>query len=63
MKNTYVKSLKEYEGPMQFDMDSLFAALKRVKGRRKLTSVADVICSNIGTHYKFADGQAHNRAR
>ncbi len=40
MKNTYVKSLKEYEGEMEFDMDSLFAALKRVKGRRKPTSVA-----------------------
>lgn len=40
MKNTYVKSLKEYEGNMEFDMDSLFAALKRVKGRRKPTSVA-----------------------
>lgn len=25
---------------MEFDMDSLFAALKRVKGRRKPTSVA-----------------------
>jgi hypothetical protein len=40
MKNTYVKSLKEYEGEMEFDMDSLFNALKRVKGRRKPTSVA-----------------------
>lgn len=40
MKNTYVKSLKEYEGGMEFEMGSLFAALKRVKGRRKPTSVA-----------------------
>lgn len=40
MKNTHVKSLKEYEGEMEFDMESLFNALKRVKGRRKPTSVA-----------------------
>lgn len=40
MKNTYVKSLKEYEKTMEFDSASLFAALKRVKGRRKPTSVA-----------------------
>ena len=40
MKNTYVKSLKEYEGEMEFDMDSILSALKRVKGRRKPTSVA-----------------------
>ncbi|OFZ80441.1 MAG: hypothetical protein A3K03_00200 [Bdellovibrionales bacterium RIFOXYD1_FULL_44_7] len=32
--------MKEYEGAMDIDMDSLFAALKRVKGRRKPTSVA-----------------------
>jgi hypothetical protein len=40
MKNTYVKSLKEYEGDQQFDSSNLFAALKRVRGRRKPTSVA-----------------------
>jgi hypothetical protein len=40
MKTTYVKSLKEYEGSSQFDAESLFSALKRVRGRRKPTSVA-----------------------
>ncbi len=40
MKNYYVKSKKEYENTSLLDSDKILEAMKRVKGRRKPTSVA-----------------------
>ncbi len=41
MKHTYVKSLKEYSSPSQFDEKKILAAARRLKKKRKLpTSVA-----------------------
>ena len=40
MKRTYAKSLKEYEGPFEFDAECLYEAVKRINGRRKPTSIA-----------------------
>lgn len=41
MKRTYVKSLKEYEAPSQFEEKKILAAARRLKKSRKLpTSVA-----------------------
>tara|TARA_Y100000590_G_scaffold451683_1_gene593487 strand:+ start:138 stop:374 length:237 start_codon:yes stop_codon:yes gene_type:complete len=40
MAKQYAKSLKEYEEPVEIDSDRLLEAMKRVKGRRKPTSVA-----------------------
>lgn len=40
MKNFYVKSKKEYEVTSILDAERILEAMKRVKGRRKPTSVA-----------------------
>lgn len=41
MKHTYVKSLKEYEAPSQFEEKKILAAARRLKKKRKLpTSIA-----------------------
>ncbi len=40
MKNYYVKSKKEYEETSLLDANKILEAMKRVKGRRKPTSVA-----------------------
>lgn len=40
MKNSYVKSKKEYEKTSLLDAEKILEAMKRVKGRRKPTSVA-----------------------
>jgi cytoskeletal protein RodZ len=41
MKRSYVKSLKEYDEPVELDEEKIIAAAKRLKKRRKLpTSVA-----------------------
>lgn len=40
MKNYYVKSKKEYEKTSLLDANKILEAMKRVKGRRKPTSVA-----------------------
>jgi signal recognition particle subunit SEC65 len=40
MKNYYVKSKKEYEKATLLDAEKILDAMKRVKGRRKPTSVA-----------------------
>lgn len=40
MKNHYVKSKKEYKGTSLLDAERILEAMKRVKGRRKPTSVA-----------------------
>lgn len=40
MKNSYVKSKKEYEETSLLDAEKILEAMKRVKGRRKPTSVA-----------------------
>lgn len=41
MKKSYVKSLKEYEGPFEIEADKILAAMKKFKNsRKKPTSVA-----------------------
>ncbi len=40
MAKLYAKSLKEYEEPFEFEAEKILEAMKRVKGRRKPTSVA-----------------------
>lgn len=41
MKKSYVKSLKEYEGPFELDAKKILAAMKRFKNaKKKPTSVA-----------------------
>lgn len=41
MKKSYVKSLKEYEAPFEFEADKILAAMKRYKdSKKKPTSVA-----------------------
>jgi predicted DNA-binding ribbon-helix-helix protein len=40
MKSSYVKSKKEYEETSLLDAENILEAMKRVKGRRKPTSVA-----------------------
>lgn len=41
MKKRYVKSLKEYDGPVNIEADKILAAMKRYKkARKKPTSVA-----------------------
>lgn len=40
MKNYYVRSKKEYEETSLLDAERILEAMKRVKGRRKPTSVA-----------------------
>ena len=40
MAKHYAKSLKEYEEPFEFEAEKILEAMKRVKGRRKPTSVA-----------------------
>jgi hypothetical protein len=41
MKKSYVKSLKEYEGPFELDSKKILAAMKRFKNaKKKPTSVA-----------------------
>ncbi len=40
MKRYYAKSLKEYEGPIEFDEKKILEAMKKIKGRRLPTSVA-----------------------
>lgn len=40
MSKSYVKSRKEYDGPSEFDEKKILEAMKRVKGKRKPTSVA-----------------------
>ena len=40
MSKSYTKSLKEYEAPFEFDEKKILAAMKKVKGKRKPTSVA-----------------------
>lgn len=40
MVKSYIKSLKEYEAPSEFDERKILSAMKKVSGRRKPTSVA-----------------------
>ena len=40
MPKSYIKSLKEYDEPFKFDEKKILEAMKRVKGKRKPTSVA-----------------------
>lgn len=41
MKKSYVKSLKEYDGPFEIEADKILAAMKRFKNsKKKPTSVA-----------------------
>jgi predicted DNA binding CopG/RHH family protein len=41
MKKSYVKSLKEYEEPFEFEADKILAALRRHKdSKKKPTSIA-----------------------
>ena len=40
MKRSYAKSKKEYEETSLLDAENILEAMKRVKGRRKPTSVA-----------------------
>ena len=40
MAKSYIKSLKEYETPSEFDERKILSAMKKISGRRKPTSVA-----------------------
>ncbi|MDE0151428.1 MAG: hypothetical protein OXK80_02880 [Bdellovibrionales bacterium] len=40
MAKSYIKSLKEYEAPSEFDERKILSAMKKISGRRKPTSVA-----------------------
>ncbi len=41
MKKSYVKSLKEYDGPVEIEAEKILAAMKRYKdSKKKPTSVA-----------------------
>lgn len=57
MKRTYVKSLKEYRAPSQFEEKRLLAAAKRLKKKRKLPTSVALAEETIRELKKLAEGK------
>lgn len=57
MKKSYVKSLKEYEGPFELDAEKILAAMKRFKNARKRPTSVALDDATIEDLKKIADKQ------